>query len=394
MSKTLLTVLIAAPLSVSAQTPGAQNIADPGIEPWQLVPADEVGSICRLDHDLLQQVTPPEGAAFAVVRYGRWCYVSEEGPTAGDRADQAFSVTKTLGATLTGMVMRETRELPPSEEFGKGPLREFDRADHWIDLNNLAEGGDIHPDATIAHILSMEAYNDSLAFGDKEHRYDANGRREINYLIEAIDRAQAQDPARFGADALAARDRLFTKLGLEHSEWAVQSFGSSWNTSMKDMARLGLLLLNGGVYNGERILDAQYVYNMTHPAFEDGSTAYGYLTWLSPADCAPQAIHRSYPHGVSQATSCMLENGCEQQYDVGVFSAIGARGQYIIGHRGLNMLIIGQNWQGDDVPSLWDAVRPAVIAADPVYQGDVGGFCSAYAAGDYAPDLIKWAGDL
>ena len=191
---------------------------------------------------------------------------------------------------------------------------------------------------------------------------------------------------------------------MEHSEWGVRSFGNSWNTSMKDMARLGLLILNGGVYNGERILDAQYVYNMTHPAFEDGSPFFGYLTWLSPAEwpsaeCLPRAIHRSYPHGVSEAPSCMLDGGCDQQFDVGVWLAFGARGQYVIGHRGLNLLIIGTNWQngGGALPpsfALWDAVRPAVIAADPVYQGDADGFCSAYAAGGYAPDLIEWEGGL
>jgi len=36
---------------------------------------------------------------------------------------------------------------------------------------------------------------------------------------------------------------------------------------------------------------------------------------------------------------------------------------------------------------LWDTVRPAVVAADPVYAGDEAGFCRAYADNRYAPDL-------
>ena len=38
-------------------------------------------------------------------------------------------------------------------------------------------------------------------------------------------------------------------------------------------------------------------------------------------------------------------------------------------------------------PLLWDAVRPAVVAADPRFQGDEAGFCAAYGANRYAPDL-------
>ena len=35
----------------------------------------------------------------------------------------------------------------------------------------------------------------------------------------------------------------------------------------------------------------------------------------------------------------------------------------------------------------WGPVRPAVVALDPVYQGDEEAFCEAYRRGAYAPDL-------
>jgi len=35
---------------------------------------------------------------------------------------------------------------------------------------------------------------------------------------------------------------------------------------------------------------------------------------------------------------------------------------------------------------LWDAVRPAVIAADPTFAGDATAFCDAYGKNRYAPD--------
>lgn len=263
--------------------------------------------------------------------------------------------------------------------------------DRWINLTNLPARAQINPEATVAHVLAMVGYSEDLSHGAKRHRYDASGAREINQLIRVIDNVVKQDPARFGADAEAVKDRLFAKLGMEHSSWGVGYFGYSWNASLLDMARVGLVILNGGIYNGERIADEQYIYNMTHPAFEDGSTRYGYLTWMNNTPCAPRAIHRSYPHGLSEATDC-ADGNCDQDYDVGAWAAVGAQGQFIIGHRGLDLIVVGRDWQSTGAGPLWEAVLPAIVAADPTYRGDQEAFCEAYAAGRYAPDYNPWEG--
>jgi CubicO group peptidase (beta-lactamase class C family) len=185
------------------------------------------------------------------------------------------------------------------------------------------------------------------------------------------------------------KDRLFAKLGFEDSSWDVDFFGYSWYGSLLDMARLGLLALHGGIYNGERLVDSEYVYNMTHPAFEDGSTRYGYLTWLNGGTCQPRAIHASYPHGISESSDC-ADGNCDQDNDVGVWSAIGAGGQFIVGHRGLDMVVVGKNWGNAGGEELFDLVLPSIVAADPKFMGDQEAFCEAYARGAYAPDLVKW----
>jgi hypothetical protein len=57
-------------------------------------------------------------------------------------------------------------------------------------------------------------------------------------------------------------------------------------------------------------------------------------------------------------------------------------------HPGLDLVIVAHNFSNMGGPmGMWDAVRPAVVAMDPVYAGDEVGFCEAYGAGDYAPDL-------
>jgi hypothetical protein len=369
-----------------------EALVDAGTAAWVPVPQSEVIDTCGLDPAMLDAATIPEGASFAVVRYGRLCYVSGENGSDGPVITHIFSVTKTLGAVMTGMVMHETRDIEPSEEPMTGPLTQWDRMDQWIDFANLGETADINPDATIAHVLAMEAYNDSLAYGDKQHQYDAGGNREINSLIEVIDNVVRQDPDRLGEDAVAVKDRLFQKLGLEHSSWEVTTLGFSWNASLLDMARLGMVILNGGIYNGERLVDAEYAYNMTHPAFEDGSTQYGYLTWLNNPECSPRAVHASYPHGISAATDC-ADGNCDQEYDVGVWNAIGAQGQFVQGHRGLDMVVVGQNWDTNSGSPLWEAVRPALVSEDPTFQGDDAAFCAAYGSNAYAPNLNKWEGN-
>jgi hypothetical protein len=44
--------------------------------------------------------------------------------------------------------------------------------------------------------------------------------------------------------------------------------------------------------------------------------------------------------------------------------------------------------RGNAVPGIvWEAVKGAVIAADPESAGDEAGLCAAYGGNSYAPDL-------
>ncbi len=392
-STTVLSLITALVLWSPAAGEAQRPVTDPGTGAWAPVAEDDLEAVCRLDPELLQQVTMRQDMSFAVVRYGRLCFVSGENASDGPGVSHLFSATKTLGALLTGAIMYQTRDLAQSSAPMTGPLREFDRMDQWIDLTALPPRAVINTDATVAHVLAMVGYSDDLSHGQKSHDYDGSGRREINQLIRVIDHVVKQDPHRFGANAVEAKDRLFAKLGLEHSRWDVEFFGYSWYGSLLDMARVGQMILRGGVYNGERLADSRYVYNMTHPAFEDGSTRYGYLTWMNNTTCSPRAIHNSYPHGISKSSDC-ADGNCDQEHDVGVWNAAGAGGQFIVGHRGLDMVLVGKNWDQGGSSQLWRAVLPSVVAADPTFKGDEEAFCDAYSQGEYAPDLVKWEGDL
>lgn len=408
--RSILAIILLAACGDSSTTGSPSDVpppTDPGTGAWQVVAPADVREECRLDPDLLAAADRQLNRPWAIVRYGKLCH--EFYPSGADAPTHLFSATKTMAAAVTGMAAYQTRDL---ERTGPktGPLQDTDRVDHWLDSFTF------NPDARIAHVLGMVAFNEDLSYGAKEHRYDATGDREINRLSDVINTAIAQDPDRLGSDLEEFWQRFMVrKLGMRDSRWTNgepdKIFGYSWFGTVRDMARVGLLLANRGVWNGERLLGEEWVYRLTHPSFEDANTSYGYLTWLqansnyhfggilggpkfqAPLDpCQPAAIHATFPHGVSQATDCNYEApwSCEQEFDVGVWTANGAGGQLIVGMPGLDLVLVVKDLGNNAFSGLlWGPVRPAVVAEDPRFRGDDAAFCAAYGAGGYAPDLAR-----
>lgn len=391
---------------VDAVDPALAVYNDPGPGPWEVVPANELIEVCGLDPALLAEVDATIGYPYALVRYGKLCHEFYPAPD-GEAPEPAqlgelrenFSATKTLAAATVGRAARMSAGVA-------WQLSDEDRVDAWV--------GDIsfNPDALVVDVLAMVGHNESLAFGERSFAYDAVGTVQINRLSDVVEAVIAQDPAYFGGTTTTgefAERYLFEPLGMRESTWGGEIFAYSWASSLRDMARLGLLLVHEGVWDQRRLLDRAWVQKMTHPVYEDANTAYGYLTWLAASShyylpgiaqrvdqplggCQPSAIWPMYPRVLSEAPDCgtLPAFSCEQTFDVGVFAAVGFGGQLIVGHRALDLVIVAKdagNFAFITTP--WDAIRGALIEHDPVYAGDGPGFCAAYAAGSHAPDLIE-----
>jgi CubicO group peptidase (beta-lactamase class C family) len=82
-----------------------------------------------------------------------------------------------------------------------------------------------------------------------------------------------------------AKDVLFDPLGIDDWEWGTMANGdpgASWGLRLRlrDLAKIGQLVLDRGAWHGQRILPATWIAIMTAPQVVRPRTTYGFLWWL------------------------------------------------------------------------------------------------------------------
>lgn len=111
-------------------------------------------------------------------------------------------------------------------------------------------------------------------------------------------------------------EQLFYKIGMDNTLLEVDAsgtfVGSSYSyATARDWARFGLLYLNDGVWNDERILPEGWVkFTATASKAKDlsGEGKYGALWWLNAEDNG-NAKNKDYPHVPSDCFSCQGYDG-------------------------------------------------------------------------------------
>jgi CubicO group peptidase (beta-lactamase class C family) len=94
-----------------------------------------------------------------------------------------------------------------------------------------------------------------------------------------------------------AQEKLFGPLGIADAEWVysplnIPQTGGGLRLTSRDLMKVAQVYLNGGTWQGHRIVDDAWVRTSTQPhARIDDDTEYGYLWWLKPFKSAG----KSYP---------------------------------------------------------------------------------------------------
>ncbi|MBI1383464.1 MAG: serine hydrolase [Rhizobiales bacterium] len=280
---------------------------------WARAEPGEVGLAANLG-ERIEAAVSAEGLAglhgVVVVRKGRLVherYFSGEDYRWGERLGHVTfeastlhdvrSVSKSIVSLLYGIALAEGK-VPPLD----APL--YDQFLGQEDLAAIPGRRAIRVEHALSMTLGLD-WNENLPYDDPRNSEIAmeNSPDRIRYVLS---RPQVAAPGEAwtysgGATALIgrlieegtgtdlesyARSRLFAPLGIEQVEWIRGSDGrpaaaSGLRMRPADLARIGQMALEGGVWNGRRVVPANWLRRSSglHALTPEG-LAYGYGWWI------------------------------------------------------------------------------------------------------------------
>ena len=309
------------PASVASTAPTLRQ------DGWPTATPDSVGlSPSRLTEmdDLVRSGALRKVTSLLVARRGKLVhetYFEGDAQTLRDTR----SATKTITGMLAGIAIDEGL-LPGTDAKvlsffpDKQPVRNPDPRKDAITVEDLL---------TMSSILECNDWND-LSRGNEERMYPVKDWIRFALDLPVRGFTRGAEPAKqpygrsfsyctAGVVALGgvlqrvagkgvdefARERLLGPLGIERAEWVYSPLGlpmtgGGLKLRSRDLLKLAQLYLNGGTWNGMRVVPQAWVQESMRPhARIDDKAEYGYLLWLRPFG----------PKGKEQAVAYMSGNG-------------------------------------------------------------------------------------
>jgi CubicO group peptidase (beta-lactamase class C family) len=279
----LLSVLSVTALAVAGIASGLDSGRQ--ADGWQKVSPASVG----LDGARLRQLATRAGRAqsscFLVVRDGK---IAGEWYFHGARRDttrNVFSVTKSFASTLVGIAQ------------DRGDLRIGASASRWIPewrggpaeavtVRNLLSNDSGREWSTVTDYVGLITAADKTRYAIGLRQASPPGRvwaynnSAIQTLEQVLERATGEDVSSF------ARRHLFQPLGMTHTTLATDRAGNAQlfqglESTCRDLARFGVLMLREGRWEGKRVVSSSWVRQATGRPSTELNAAYGYLWWLN-----------------------------------------------------------------------------------------------------------------
>ncbi len=201
------------------------------------------------------------------------------------------SVTKSVTSTLVGVAMHEGKIKSlsqPALSFFPSSLANHDERKQKITIQHLlsmTSGLQCEPRRNELTLLQMKESADWVKFMLDLPIADEPGRKFVycsggmHLLSGIVTRATNQSANGY------ARRSLFEPLGIRNVEWPADPQGVShgWgdlHLHPRDMAKIGYLWLNQGMWDGRRLISADWMSQATQAHAKSGSDEYGYGFWI------------------------------------------------------------------------------------------------------------------
>lgn len=246
--------------------------------------------------------------SLTIVRHGYVVFHETFPPFEPGDLHELHSATKSITSALVGIALSDARSAEATRLSVNTPVLEFLLARRAANLDERKRA------MTLEHVLTMTTGLDWTEWGAA---YESGTGNDLVTMIDTapdwtqyvLDRPMAADPGttflyNSGASHLLsaivtdlsgkeaadlAAERLFTPLGIHDFEWVTGPEGvtAGWaNLRMhpQDLAKIGLLYLQRGAWDGQQIIPEDWVEASTIDQVRDPRYEYGYQWWLDRAD--------------------------------------------------------------------------------------------------------------
>lgn len=192
----------------------------------------------------------------------------------GEPIEDVASVQKSLVSILVGMAVGKGLidiEAPVSRYLGKG----------W------SKAGAAEQAILVRHLLSMDSGLDTQLRYEQpagtHWRYNTSAYSKLISILEGVTHQEIGP---------LTKEWVFDPIGMRDSRWGVRTGiwsisnvnAAAFQTTPRDLARLGLLVMMDGKWGGKDIVCNDNWFPLSVSASQELNPAYGYLWWLNGAD--------------------------------------------------------------------------------------------------------------
>ena len=255
-------------------------------QPWPTAKPADVGLDAVKLQKAIDFATTRQSATFQVFRSGCLVGSSALDPVYGGVKRNMWSHTKTVTALVVGRAVT-LGYLRLDDTVGKF-FPEADAAHAAITVRHLLTmTSGLHMEwSTEMNPLIVDRVKLALSL-PVEHRpgtYFEYHQTAPTLLTALVQRAVGRDFQQF------AQDELFTPIGIERDSWFwlrdragnTEGWAYLFTEPNSHLARIGALMLRGGVWNGRRLIDGSYMEELRTPSA--ANPGYGFLTWLNAGE--------------------------------------------------------------------------------------------------------------